>query len=342
MKKGIKYKERELIMKCAEMSHSSVGGEYEIGFSEKIELNLENIWKKLGSSGYDLEEMNDRSLSLTYNNAVITILKKGRILIQDLLPDTFEDAIKIGEELISVEKESEVIKFTAILLKIALILFWASLSDRLAVRYGTEIEKRADVQSGVEIEVEDIREVEPGEIAPEEVPSDFEFDMRNYIKLSGYYSDLKDDPVINPNNILELEDYGFLGEINTQFKISYLENYQFKADVGYQISSGPGEQKDANTHFITNEFYFDLFVARLAYFKVGKKRETWGVGYTFSPVDDVLDWPKNFIDPIDSREGKYLALVEVPVGNSSFSFIIFPDVEFDLESESDRLGYRRI
>jgi len=108
MKKKIKHKERELIMKCAEMNHSSVGGEYEIGFSEKIELNLENIWKKLGSSGYDLEELNDRSLSLTYNNAVITILKKGRILIQDLLPDKFDEAIKIGEELISVEKESEV------------------------------------------------------------------------------------------------------------------------------------------------------------------------------------------------------------------------------------------
>jgi hypothetical protein len=107
MKKGIKYKERELIMKCIEMSHSSVGGEYEIGFSEKMELNLDNIWKKLGSSRYELEEKNDRSLSLTYNNTVITILKKGRMLIQDLLPDTFEEAIKIGEELINAEQESE-------------------------------------------------------------------------------------------------------------------------------------------------------------------------------------------------------------------------------------------
>jgi len=106
MKKGVKYKERELIMKCVEMSHSAVGGEYEIGFSEKIELNIDNINNKLGSSGYELEEMNDRSLSLVYNNAVITVLKKGRILIQDLLPDTFEEAIKIGEEMINAEQES--------------------------------------------------------------------------------------------------------------------------------------------------------------------------------------------------------------------------------------------
>ena len=106
MKKGVTYKEKELILKCVEMSHSAVGGEYEIGFSRKIELNLDNIWKKLKNSGYELEEMNDRSLSLAYNNAVITILKKSRILIQDLLPDTFEEAMKIGEEIINAEQET--------------------------------------------------------------------------------------------------------------------------------------------------------------------------------------------------------------------------------------------
>jgi hypothetical protein len=104
MKERMTYKGRELIMKCVAMSHSSVGGEYEIGFSEKIEFNLENIWKNLESSGYALEDLNGRSLSVKYNNAVITILRKGRILIQDLLPDTFQEAIKIGEALINAEK----------------------------------------------------------------------------------------------------------------------------------------------------------------------------------------------------------------------------------------------
>lgn len=107
MKKGIKYKDGELIMKCVEMSHSSVGGEYEIGFSEKMELNLDNTRQNLSNSGYELEEMTDRSLSFVYNHAVITILKKGKMLIQDLLPDTFEEATKIGEELINAEQESE-------------------------------------------------------------------------------------------------------------------------------------------------------------------------------------------------------------------------------------------
>ncbi|MGD8768931.1 MAG: hypothetical protein PVJ20_09030 [Desulfobacterales bacterium] len=106
MKKGVKYKEKELIMKCIQMSHSAVGGEYEIGFSKKIELNLDNIWKKMEEYGYELEEMTDRSLSFVYNNSVVTILKKGRILIQDLLPDTFEEAIKIGEEMINAAQDT--------------------------------------------------------------------------------------------------------------------------------------------------------------------------------------------------------------------------------------------
>jgi hypothetical protein len=244
-------------------------------------------------------------------------------------------------------------KFPVILLSIALnliplasfgqapIRYGAEIKKEAPVRYGGEIEKRPGVRYGVDIRAEDIRRVKPGEIVKEKVPSDFQFDIRNYIKLSGYYDNLKSDPVVNPNNILGLEDYGFLGEFNTQFKISYLKDYQFKADVGFQLSSGPGEQRDNNTHFITNEFYFDLFMANLAYLKMGKKRETWGVGWTFSPVDDVMDWPKNLIDTTDSREGKYLSLVSLPVGNSLFSFIIFPDVEYDLESENGQSGIPR-
>jgi len=102
----VKLGGRDITMKCVEMSHSAVGGEYEIAFSEKVVFNLDNIWKKLRNSGYELEEMTDRSLSLLYNNAIITVLKKGRILIQDLLPDTFEEATKIGGEVINAEQES--------------------------------------------------------------------------------------------------------------------------------------------------------------------------------------------------------------------------------------------
>jgi hypothetical protein len=173
----------------------------------------------------------------------------------------------------------------------------------------------------------------------EEVPSDFEFDMRNYIAVSGYYDRLKKWPDINPDNILELEDTAFFLEANTQFKLAYLEDYAFKADVGYQWSPGSSEQSSRDTHFITNEFFVDFYMAQLAsYLKVGKKREQWGVGWTFSPVDLVLDWPRNLVDPADSREGLYLAMLEVPAGNASFSFQYFPGVEYDLTTNLGQSG----
>jgi len=106
MKKMVKYKGRDITMKCVEMSHSSVGGEYEIGFSDKIQFSLNDIQKNLENSEYGLKEITDRSLSLLYNNSIVTVLGKGRLLIQDLLPDTFEEAIKIGEEIINAEQKS--------------------------------------------------------------------------------------------------------------------------------------------------------------------------------------------------------------------------------------------
>jgi len=205
------------------------------------------------------------------------------------------------------------------------------------VRYGAEIEKRARVRYGVDIRVEDIRQVKPGEIV-EEVISDFEFEMRNYIKLSGYYDKLMKYPDINPDNILQLEETAFLAEVNTQVNLTYLEDYSFKADLSYQYSPGSDEQSDRDTHFITNEFFLDLYLAELAYLRVGKKRETWGIGWTFSPVDYVINPPKNLVDPAESREGMYLSMLEIPVGDSSFSFVYFPYVAFDIQSEAGQSG----
>jgi hypothetical protein len=105
MKKTVRFRGMDVTMKCSEMSHSAVGGEYEIGLSPKMELDLGAIWQGLKNSGYELEERTDRSLSLLHNKSVITVLKKGRILIQDLLPDTFEKALILGEEVIHAAQE---------------------------------------------------------------------------------------------------------------------------------------------------------------------------------------------------------------------------------------------
>lgn len=105
MKRGLKHRGRYIVMKCSEMSHASAGGEYELGISEQIELDLDNMRTNLASLGYESDEIRPGSVSLLYRNATITVLKTGKILIQDLLPDTCEEAMRIGMELMNAEQE---------------------------------------------------------------------------------------------------------------------------------------------------------------------------------------------------------------------------------------------
>jgi hypothetical protein len=235
----------------------------------------------------------------------------------------------------------------ALLVSIIFAAFLVPSVGHGAVKYGADIEKPAPVQYGakakrpgvrygVDIRAEDIRQVPPGVIV-EEVVTDFVFDVRNYIRLAASYDDLKDDPVVNPDNLLELEETGYFLEFNTQPIIAYQDDYTFRADVGFQYCPGPGEQETKDTHFVTNEFFFDLFLLKSAYFKLGKKRESWGVGTTFNPVDIMIP-PKDPVDPSESREGAYLSMLEVPYGNAAFSLVYFPDVDFDLTSEAGEAG----
>jgi hypothetical protein len=86
------------------MSHASAGGEYEIWLSDKIELDLDNIRSGMCGSGYELEEAKSGSVSLRRGGTVVTVLRTGRMLIQDLLPDTDEEAMRIGQEVMNAEQ----------------------------------------------------------------------------------------------------------------------------------------------------------------------------------------------------------------------------------------------
>jgi len=203
-----------------------------------------------------------------------------------------------------------------------------------SVRYGVKAEESAKVRYGVDIRMEDIRIVKPGEAPPEEVISDFKFDVRAFVKSGWIYRNLKDDSVINPNNLLNLGENTGLITPGLQFKATYLKDYVFNTDIEYQLTFGDGDN-DATTHFLVNDFYFDLYLADFAYLKAGKKRESWSVGWTFTPVDQLLEIPKNPIDPSDSREGKYLVKMEMPVKSASFGFIYFPDVAYELDENGN-------
>jgi hypothetical protein len=154
-----------------------------------------------------------------------------------------------------------------------------------------------------------------------------ELDCRMYLMMSGYYDGWEDDAVANPKNVLEYERAGLLYEINTQSKMRYRDDYLLAVDASYQYASGATNENETDTHFNTNEIYADLFLNQRVYVKAGKKRESWSVGTVFYPVD-IVNPPMNPLDPSKSREGVYLAALEIPFGVSSLSFAYYPHVEY--------------
>ncbi|MFC2171945.1 OmpA family protein [Acidobacteriota bacterium] len=179
------------------------------------------------------------------------------------------------------------------------------------------------------IEIVNLRIMAIAEIERKESPKSIrkrtvvDVDATWFLYPSGYYDQLKDDSIVNPDNLLGRENYGFLIEINNQSKLVFFERHALNMDLSYQYSQGPGRQKKLETHFTLYEFYFDL-----NYLKFGKKRESWQIGKVFHPID-FINPPMNPLDPSRSREGIYLSMVEIPFSTASLKFVYYPTVEYD-------------
>jgi hypothetical protein len=106
VKREIKRRGKDIVIKCVEMSHSSAGGEYEIALDEEVELDLDTIARALENSGYHLEESRGQSLTLSYGDAMITVLRNGGILIEQLNPDAPAEAMRIAEEIMNAEQKN--------------------------------------------------------------------------------------------------------------------------------------------------------------------------------------------------------------------------------------------
>ena len=154
-----------------------------------------------------------------------------------------------------------------------------------------------------------------------------ESECRMYLMMSGHYNGWADDAVANPENILEYERAGLLYEVNAQSKITCRNDYLLGMDVSYQYAAGARNENETDTHFNTNEVFADLYLNQRVYFKAGKKRESWSVGNVFYPLD-IVNPPRNPLDPSKSREGVFLTALEIPFGVSSLSLAYYPEVEY--------------
>jgi hypothetical protein len=154
-----------------------------------------------------------------------------------------------------------------------------------------------------------------------------------YLLISAYYAGLRQNAGVTPGDMPEEEESGALAELNAQPKLVWRNRYRLNADISLMYESDPDIESDNGLCFRLIEGFVDLSAGEIFYFKTGKKREIWSVGHVFFPVD-IINTPKNPLDPFKSREGTYLALMEIPAGTSALSLVYFPMVEFDADDRS--------
>ena len=87
--------------------------------------------------------------------------------------------------------------------------------------------------------------------------------------------------------------------------------FQFlTADSKGSAVAGKPEKKDRYTAWLSiNELYLNYEIAPQLSVLAGKKRVMWGAGFSSNPTD-LLNPPKNAIDPAAQRKGSWLGLIE--------------------------------
>lgn len=139
----------------------------------------------------------------------------------------------------------------------------------------------------------------------------------------------------------ELPQWTELVELNVQLKVPYSERSFVYADVSAILQGGidahtlsPEGQEvslDARDFKITqpavslNELYLLHEYRPTLNFLLGKKRITWGPGFSYNPTD-LLNVRKDPTDPTFQRAGAWLARVEVPLEKYTITAIFAPAV----------------
>ncbi len=175
---------------------------------------------------------------------------------------------------------------------------------------------------------------QPSEVKP--VTSGTEVNGYVSNRLSGSWNDtsslipVSDQPEVQ--NLLEL---------NVQLRrplwpgaFAYFDASAFLQTDGVYVTAGPnGARTDVANHdvaslhpqFVLSEGYVSWSPAANLNVLVGKKRIVWGSGLVFNPTD-VLNPAKDPTDPNLQRAGAFVARVEAPFDNVTFSLLASPEV----------------
>jgi hypothetical protein len=103
MKVKAKYHDKEIVLSSFNLCHIEGHGDYEIFPEPKLTLDMQEIAKRMEGHGYKLQGMDKRICMLKKDHVELTVFPEGRIIIEQLIPDSDEAAFGIVRQILDLQ-----------------------------------------------------------------------------------------------------------------------------------------------------------------------------------------------------------------------------------------------
>lgn len=100
MKVKAKYQGKDIVLSSFNLCHIEGHGDYEIFPEPRLVLDMKEIAKRMEGHGFAVQGMDKRICMLKKDHVELTIFPEGRIIIEQLLPDSDEAAFGLVRQIL--------------------------------------------------------------------------------------------------------------------------------------------------------------------------------------------------------------------------------------------------
>jgi hypothetical protein len=103
VKLQLNYKGEPLLLSTYNLCHIEGHGDYELFPSKPLVLDLSAIAEKQKKQGWEIQGVDERIYMAKKGTVEVTLFPYGRVIIEQLIPDTDEAALDIVKQILDAE-----------------------------------------------------------------------------------------------------------------------------------------------------------------------------------------------------------------------------------------------
>ena len=107
MKLKLNYKGENLLLSTYNLCHIEGHGDYELFPSKPLALDLRVIAEKQKKYGWEIQGVDERIYMAKKGQVEVTLFPHGRVIIEQLIPDSDEAAMEIVKQMLEAEETKE-------------------------------------------------------------------------------------------------------------------------------------------------------------------------------------------------------------------------------------------